>query len=343
MARKIFISHASADKPLADLFVQLLEGGVGIVHSQVFCASLEGQEIPPGVDFKAYIRDELADAEVAIALISENYYASAFCMCELGAIWSQAKSLIPIVVPPLTVNDLKAVLSGVQSLKIGEESHLGTLRDILSKFTLEPTPTPRWNKRSKDFLTPLPTILNALPKPKVISASEAAKLKGERDEYKKEYDNSDEQVSKLTKTIRELSQLKDRQKAAAIILKNSSESQAFERLVRSAQTALAPLPRVVTEALFYEYRGGEDFRPTYDQWEDAPKDAEERGFLIFDDGNNTFSVNESNPKIKRAQQALSALRRFVEETSSAFDQAYEQEHDENLDFQSRGFWERHFW
>src|SRR5207244_10918181 len=99
------------------------------------------------------------EAELAFALISKNYYASAFCMCELGAIWSQAKRLIPVVVPPLTFMDLKAVLSGVQSLKLEDESDLDTLKYSVSTFTTNPTPTPRWNKRRKNFLAALPQIL----------------------------------------------------------------------------------------------------------------------------------------------------------------------------------------
>src|ERR1039458_2333317 len=102
MARNVFISHASTDKSLVDSFVQLLEGGVGVRHSQIFCSSVEGHGIPPGKDFKAYIKEKLSEAELVFALISKNFYASAFCMCELGAIWIQAKGFIPVVVPPLT-------------------------------------------------------------------------------------------------------------------------------------------------------------------------------------------------------------------------------------------------
>jgi len=84
---KVFISHATADKPLADAVQTLMETGVGLPHHEVFCASLEGLGIPEGThDFKEFIRIQMLECDTVVALISENYYSSAFCMCELGAV-----------------------------------------------------------------------------------------------------------------------------------------------------------------------------------------------------------------------------------------------------------------
>lgn len=91
---KLFISHAASDKPLVKAFVDLLEGGIGVHPSEIFCSSLKGQGIKPGVDFKASIREHLDGATCVIALVSENFYGSAFCMCELGGVWLQSKSFI---------------------------------------------------------------------------------------------------------------------------------------------------------------------------------------------------------------------------------------------------------
>jgi len=167
-----------------------------------------------------------------------------------------------------------------------------------------------------------------------MSADEAARLRRERDEYKREYEKADDQISKLKKTNTELAQLKDQQKAAAIIRKNSTQSKAFEELIRSTAKALGSLPRVVQEALFYDYRD-EEFRPEYDKWENAPKDAEEHGFLKYNDEEGWFSVNGDNPKIGNAKSALDELRRFVGKAPSSFCEAYDHEYEELLDFRSR--------
>src|SRR5438552_15374014 len=96
---KLFISHASADLPVVSAFVDLLEGGVGVPPGDIFCTSLRGQGVKPGKDFKESIRANLNDAECALALVSPNYYASAFSMCELGGVWLTAKDYLPILVP----------------------------------------------------------------------------------------------------------------------------------------------------------------------------------------------------------------------------------------------------
>src|SRR5208282_967014 len=128
---KLFLSHDASDKPLVDAFVNLLEGGIGVRPSDIFCASLKGQGIKAGADFKESIREHLDDATCVIALITPRFYSSAYCMCELGGVWIQAKSLIPMLVPPLAFSDLKAVLVGVQALKVAERADLDQLRDDL--------------------------------------------------------------------------------------------------------------------------------------------------------------------------------------------------------------------
>ena len=52
----VFISHAKNDLPLIEALIQLIEGGIGIRSTQIFCSSIEEQAIPPGVDFKSYIK-----------------------------------------------------------------------------------------------------------------------------------------------------------------------------------------------------------------------------------------------------------------------------------------------
>ena len=65
---RLFISHASNDKPLVQAFENLLETGIGINHKQIFCSSLVGQGIPAGSDFKKFIADKLSGTEAVVAL-----------------------------------------------------------------------------------------------------------------------------------------------------------------------------------------------------------------------------------------------------------------------------------
>jgi hypothetical protein len=130
---KVFLSHASADKELVDIFQTLIEQGIGLTHNEVFCTSLEGMGIPAGSpDFKEYIRDKMNECEVVVALISPNYYASPFCMCELGAVWVLAKSFFPILVPPVDFKDLRGALTGMQCTLLTHQSTASSLYDRLA-------------------------------------------------------------------------------------------------------------------------------------------------------------------------------------------------------------------
>src|SRR5947209_8381069 len=108
--RLIFISHSSIDRPLVKEFVNLLESGIGIPADAIFCSSLPNQGVLPGSDILSSLHEELDHSQIAIMLISDAFYASAFCMCELGAVWAWNRHVAYILVPPLDFNDLQGVI-----------------------------------------------------------------------------------------------------------------------------------------------------------------------------------------------------------------------------------------
>jgi hypothetical protein len=185
---KLFISHAANDKPLVEAFVDLLEGGIGVSPRDIFCSSLKGQGIRPGADFKSSIRDHLDEATCVIAMISPSFYGSAFCMCELGGVWLQAKSLLPVLVPPIQFSDLKAILAGLQAGQLKERADLDELRDELAqRLSISPLPTPRWNTRRDAFLKSLPKLLKQTFRSAPISSDEGTKLQKQLDDLQRRY------------------------------------------------------------------------------------------------------------------------------------------------------------
>jgi TIR domain len=132
--------------------IQLIEGGIGIRSDQIFCSSLEEQGIPPGVDFKSFIKEKLGEAKVVIALVSPQYYGSAFCMCELGATWALTKSCIPLIVPPVTCSDLRGGLFGSQALPIDEDKKLDVMHSVIAALAQKAETVARLNSRKSQFL-----------------------------------------------------------------------------------------------------------------------------------------------------------------------------------------------
>lgn len=75
----IFISHRSTDKSIADMLVDFFSG-TGISKETVFCSSLPGNDINERISDE--VRTALKSSAVNIAILSHDYYQSAYCLNE---------------------------------------------------------------------------------------------------------------------------------------------------------------------------------------------------------------------------------------------------------------------
>jgi hypothetical protein len=98
---KIFISHSSKDKNIVEELIDLLES-MDVKPSQIFCSSFDGYGIPLGSNFLDAIKEEISKNVLVLFVLSENFYASPVCLCEMGATWVLSRENIPIIVPPFT-------------------------------------------------------------------------------------------------------------------------------------------------------------------------------------------------------------------------------------------------
>lgn len=73
----IFISHRSTDKGIADMLVDFF-AGTGISKEAVFCSSLPGNDINERISDE--VRSALKSSAVNIAILSHDYYQSAYCL-----------------------------------------------------------------------------------------------------------------------------------------------------------------------------------------------------------------------------------------------------------------------
>lgn len=123
----IFVSHAHADAPIVGSFVKMLLK-VGVPDGDIYCTSLPRHGVKIGSDFERDIRRKLKDSQIAIALLSDRYYASAYCMFELGGIWASGKHVFPFLLPTIKVNDLRGPIDKRQCPSIKEADRLDELR-----------------------------------------------------------------------------------------------------------------------------------------------------------------------------------------------------------------------
>ena len=137
LVSKVFISHASLDLIVVEEVIDLLEL-IGLEPSQIFCTSFEGYGIDLGENFLDKIKEQLTSNMLVIFMLSENFYKSPVCLCEMGAAWVLTKNHIPILIPPMDYKDLRGVIPGTQGLKINDPMKLNSLKaKIESLFCIE--------------------------------------------------------------------------------------------------------------------------------------------------------------------------------------------------------------
>lgn len=145
---KVFISHSSKDVEIVENFVDLLET-IGLDTNQIFCTSLSGYGIPLGDNFIDKLKTELTNSNsLVIFMLSENFYKSPVCMCEMGATWIQSKEHIPVLIPPFDFKDIDGTLKLTQGFIINDSMKWNEFKDkILQIFGLEDLSNSVWERK----------------------------------------------------------------------------------------------------------------------------------------------------------------------------------------------------
>jgi hypothetical protein len=87
---KVFLSHAMADRALAQRVIKLLSTHS---NSRVFT----NEDIKPGERWQTKLLKRLENADVFVALLTPNSIADSWLLQETGAAWGLDKPIIPIV------------------------------------------------------------------------------------------------------------------------------------------------------------------------------------------------------------------------------------------------------
>lgn len=133
----LFISHAKKDSKLIEKFVDLLYD-MGIPEESMFCSSISEIGVPIKEDIYEYLRN-LLDSEQVIPffMLSDNYYASAACLNEMGAVWMKQKDYFTFLLPDFKFSKIKGAINpnkrGI-SLWYKSEIELQNLKEDLNQF-----------------------------------------------------------------------------------------------------------------------------------------------------------------------------------------------------------------
>ncbi|MEI7228669.1 toll/interleukin-1 receptor domain-containing protein [Pectobacterium carotovorum] len=344
MSKSVFVSHATKDKELVAAIVDLIEDGIGVPESEIFCSSLDGLGIPTGENFISYIKSEIQEPKVVIFLLTPSYFKSKFCLCEMGAAWAKTLKIFPILVPPLTYEDLKYVLTSTQVANIKDDIKYNELRDhLIDVLDFHPKSNTKWDVKRKIFLKKLPSLLKKLAVPQEVSPEEHAVMKAQLEEAQTTLVGYEEENQRLKEYSKKLESAKN--KADVKKIKKEFEetgiADEFESLVESIRELKPDVGGFeVLKFILSNYYDKPYKINHFDFGEEFAQAA--RYNLITLDGSE--EVNWDNKRIKSLRGKLDALRYLVEcdERGEELDDYCSEEYDIPLELDNQEFWEFHY-
>lgn len=156
--KKLFISHASKDASKIKPLIDLLEN-IGVKHNQIFYSSSPAYGVTLGENIFDRLKKELNDNVLALFILSENFYASPVCLCEMGAVWIKSNKQIPILIPPFDFGDVKGVFTNSLGFKIDDKAQLSSFKIEIEKyFSLTPIHPARWEEKRDEYLSKINEI-----------------------------------------------------------------------------------------------------------------------------------------------------------------------------------------
>lgn len=157
----LFISHAEKDTEMVEKFVDLLYD-IGVPEESIFCSSISEIGVPITEDIYEYLRN-LLDSEqvIPVLMLSDNYYASAACLSEMGAIWVKQNNYFTFLLPDFEFSKIKGAINpSKRGILLGYKSErelqnlkadLNQFRDeIIKFFNIEEKKV--WERRRDEFI-----------------------------------------------------------------------------------------------------------------------------------------------------------------------------------------------
>jgi hypothetical protein len=345
--KSIFLSHSSKDKALADKVADLLTSGCAVNPNDILCTTLEGKGIPAGTpSFIEYLRQQIQEPKLVILLLSENFFASQFCLCELGAVWGMGLTNFPLVVPPMDKGKLKATLAVAQAGEVNSTAYLDELRDLVLHTVGASVPTPTWNVKRDAFLHGLDEVLKALPG---LTNVPVEKLKEAQEKYQAALDEigiKEKEARGLKDKIVDLEKCKDKDEVNAVARKYSSADEEFGRVCDAAKSAVSKLQHATRVAFYWKLRGDEGFEPEDADDREAVRTAESFEEIFsnsFFEASNAkiYKPDPAHPRVAKAEKALQELQNFLNDPKDKeFVKRFEDEYQFPASLGNRDFWRK---
>jgi hypothetical protein len=132
---KIFISHRHKDENIVRSLVECIELYFGIDKEDIRCTSVRPYRLPVGENTSDRLRDEIADAEVVLGILTRDTLASSYVAFELGSAWGQRVWTCPLLACGADQGHIPDPIRGISPLFLSKPGDCFQLLKDMEGFT----------------------------------------------------------------------------------------------------------------------------------------------------------------------------------------------------------------
>lgn len=131
---KIFISHSYNDKNIAQILIKFFIS-VGINRDTIFCSSSPGNDVKQIISTE--VKNAIKDSCINIAILSNSYYKSVYCLNESGIFWFRDDvPTIPIGVSEFKIDNMLGFINNDYKLRrLDNIDDISYIYDTICKYT----------------------------------------------------------------------------------------------------------------------------------------------------------------------------------------------------------------
>lgn len=340
--QEIFISHSSKDKFIVESFVDLiLDNGLTVDPTNIFCTSLDGMKIESGEDWRNYIQDRLKNAKITFLIITPNYKESEICLNEMGASWVLSSKVIPLIVEPIDYESVGVLMNVKQIEKLIDEKSLDMIKDIVQtklKIPSESISSPRWTSKKTEFLLKVESYLKKNQFKIPLVRNEFDKLFKVKTELETTVTNLISEKEEKEKFIIELKKLKDKEQIKKVESKFdlSDEYDQFKALLNKVHALLDQFHPIIIGLFFKEF-SQKSIEVNIVNYPEAISTAIARD-IIDEDLTPLWEYDGTQAAIK-VKKALVELERFMQkQLSTEFYEKYNDKYEPDFNINNIDFW-----
>ncbi|GEM_PF-4715320 len=243
----IFISHATADKHIAELLVDFLTDAVGVPEGSIFCSSLPGHGNPLTHDFNQNMQEQIQHPKLMVLLMTPAYMESPFCLMELGATWALQLRPLPIIVPPVSFAEVTRTIGLKQGWDITNSNELESIRQtVLSTLNIEGRGNHNFNRKKVKWEIELAEGLEKLAPAQKVTRQEYDDALAAKFKYESRADYLENENAKLEEKLASLQALKP---VAMVIEPENLIAEDMKQILEKEGFVVSGVARTEKEAL----------------------------------------------------------------------------------------------